>query len=97
MTDDSALLIECDGGVLTLSLNDPPINRMTFEYMDALEHAVEEAARDPEVRVLVFTAAGEKNFSVGMDLKQLIAGAGERGGLEAVFDQRLRVPSIGGP
>ncbi len=91
MADREPLLIERDGGVLTLSNNDAPINRMTFEYMDALEQAVDDAANDPGVRALVFTAAGERNFSVGMDLKQLGAGAAVRGGPEAVFDQRLRV------
>ena len=91
MADREALLVEKDGGVLTLTINDPPINRMSFEYMDALEQAVLGAAEDPEVRVLVFTAAGEKDFSVGMDLKQLVAGGAQRGGPEAVFDQRLRV------
>ena len=89
--DDAPLIVEQDGGVLTLSVNDAPINRMSFEYMDALEQAVGEAAADPSVRVLLFTAAGTENFSVGMDLKQLQAGAAERGGPEAVFDQRLRV------
>ncbi len=91
MTDREPLLVECQGGVLTLTNNDPPINRMSFEYMDAVEAAVQRAATDPEVRVLLFTAAGEENFSVGMDLKQLGSGAGARGGFEAVLDQRLRV------
>ncbi len=86
-----SLLVENDGGVLTLTNNDAPLNRMTFEYMDALEEAVNDAAADPAVRVLVFTAAGDKDFSVGMDLKQLQAGAKARGGPDAVFDQRLRV------
>ena len=86
MTDTNPLLIERDGGVLTLSNNDAPINRMTFEYMDALEEAVDDAASDPNVRVLVITAAGDRNFSVGMDLKQLAKGAAARGGAEAVFD-----------
>jgi enoyl-CoA hydratase len=91
MSDHQALLIERDGGVLTLIINDAPFNRMTLEYMDALEQAVTDAAADPSVRVLVLTAAGEQNFSVGMDLNQLIAGAAARGGFEAVLDQRLRV------
>ncbi|MEE3327485.1 MAG: enoyl-CoA hydratase/isomerase family protein [Myxococcota bacterium] len=91
MSESAPLLIEREGGVLTLTNNDAPINRMSFEYMDALEAAVEEAANDPEVRVLVFTAAGTKDFSVGMDLKQLQSGSAARGGSEAVFDQRLRV------
>jgi enoyl-CoA hydratase/carnithine racemase len=91
MTDPAALLVDLEAGVLTLGNNDAPINRMSFEYMDALEAAVEDAARNPEVRVLVLTSAGDQNFSVGMDLKQLGAGAAARGGPEAVFDQRLRV------
>jgi enoyl-CoA hydratase/carnithine racemase len=89
--DSAPLLLERDGGVLTLVNNDAPLNRMSFAYMDALEAAVADAAKDPGVRVLVFTAAGDRNFSVGMDLKQLAAGAAARGGPEAVFDQRLRV------
>ena len=91
MTDPTPLLVERDGGVLTLTNNDPPINRMTLAYMDELEEAVNAAAEDPDVRVLVFTAAGDDNFSVGMDLKQLQTGAAARGGSEAIFDQRLRV------
>jgi enoyl-CoA hydratase len=90
MTDREPLLIERDGGVLTLTNNDAPMNRMTFEYMDALEQAVNDAAADPGVRALVFTASDTHNFSVGMDLKQLLGGAEARGGFEAVLDQRLR-------
>ena len=62
-----------------------------MDGMDELEEAVNAAAEDPDVRVLVFTAAGDDNFSVGMDLKQLQTGAAARGGPEAIFDQRLRV------
>jgi enoyl-CoA hydratase/carnithine racemase len=91
LSNREPLLVEHQAGVLTLSINDAPINRMSFEYMDALEQAVNGAANDDSVRVLVFTAAGDRNFSVGMDLKQLGAGAAERGGAEAVFNQRLRV------
>jgi enoyl-CoA hydratase len=93
MSEHESLLIEREGGIVTFVTNDAPINRMTFEYMDALEQGINEAAADPDVRVLVFTAAGDRNFSVGMDLKQLQTGSKARGGPEAVFDQRLRVLS----
>ena len=49
-----------------------PLEPDGFAYMDALEQAVIEAAADPQVRALVFTADGLENFSVGMDLKQLV-------------------------
>ena len=61
MVTNDALLIDQDGGVLTLTINDAPRNRMTFEYMDALEEAVRDAATDASVRSLVFTAAGDEH------------------------------------
>lgn len=87
------LIVEQDGGVLTLTNNDAPRNRMSLEYMDAVEETVRDAAADPSVRALIFTGAGDEHFSVGMDLKQLMGGAEKRGGFEAVLDQRLRVLS----
>ncbi len=91
--NDETLRIEHRGPVLILENQDPPRNRMTFEYMDELERAIAAVRIDPAVRAVVITAAGDEHFSVGMDLKQLMAGANERGGFEAVLDQRLRVLS----
>ena len=89
--DTPALRVEQRGAVVILENQDPPRNRMTFEYMDELERAVVALRGDRSVRAVVITAAGDEHFSVGMDLKQLMGGADERGGFEAVLDQRLRV------
>ena len=86
-----SLIVERDGGVVTLINNDAPRNRMSLDYMDELEAQVAELAADPAVRAVVFTAAGDEHFSVGMDLKQLPEGVKQKGSIEAVFDQRLRV------
>mgnify|MGYP001818402324 CR=1 FL=1 len=83
--------VERDGGVMAIVNDDPPINRMTLDYMDGVEEAVELAADDPSVRAVVFTAEGTENFSVGMDLKELMGGVEDRGGFEGVLDQRRRV------
>jgi len=83
--------IERDGRVLTFVNGDAPINRMTLEYIDEIEQVLDDVKNDDSVRVVVFTADGEDNFSVGMDLKQLRSEAGDRGGFEAVLDQRRRV------
>jgi enoyl-CoA hydratase len=64
---------------------------MSLEFMDALEAEVERLANDSSVRAVVIRGAGEENFSVGMDLKQLPEGIARKGSPEAVFDQRLRV------
>jgi enoyl-CoA hydratase/carnithine racemase len=91
---ETALRIEHRERVVILENHDPPRNRMTFEFMDELERAVISLRDDPEVLAVVVTAAGNENFSVGMDLKQLVSGAQDRGGFEAVLDQRLRVLSM---
>ena len=41
--------------------------------------------------MLLFTAEGEANFSVGMDLKEAMREVPARGGWDPVLDQRLRV------
>ena len=85
------LLIERDGAVATIVINDEPWNRMSLAFMDELEPLIETLASDSSVRAVVFTGAGNENFSVGMDLKQIAVGAQQKGGFEALLDQRLRV------
>jgi enoyl-CoA hydratase len=88
---EDPLRIERDGAVATLVNTDAPRNRMSLAYMDALEETVPRLGADPSVRALVFTADGEENFSVGMNLKQLPEGVKKMGSFDAVLDQRLRV------
>jgi enoyl-CoA hydratase/carnithine racemase len=91
MATKAPLLLERAGSVMSFVINDAPWNRMSFDYMDALEGALEDAASDSSVRALLFTAQGEANFSVGMDLKQMQREGPARGGWEKILDQRLRV------
>jgi enoyl-CoA hydratase len=85
------MLVERDGAVETIIINDAPRNRMSLEFMDALEAEIERVEDDARVRAIVIRGAGEEHFSVGMDLKQLPEGIRRKGSAEAVFDQRLRV------
>jgi enoyl-CoA hydratase len=85
------LIIERDGPVETLVINDPPRNRLGLDFMDALEAEIARVAGDAGVRAIVIRGAGTEHFSVGMDLKQLPEGVVRMGSLEAVLDQRLRV------
>ncbi len=88
------ITISIENNVATITNNDAPYNRMTLEYMDALEEALPELGADDNVRALICTAAGEENFSVGMNLKQLNEGVEKKGSFDAVLDQRLRVLSM---
>jgi enoyl-CoA hydratase len=64
---------------------------MGLKFMNELERQAEELSKDQSARAIVITAAGEENFSVGMNLKELPKGVEQMGSIEAVFDQRLRV------
>ena len=88
------ITISIENNVATIINNDAPYNRMTLEYMDALEEALPELGADDNVRALIFTAAGLENFSVGMNLKQLSEGVEKKGSFDAVLDQRLQVLSM---
>ena len=90
---DTPLIVQRDAAVETFVINDSPRNRMSLEFIDALEVEVERVAKDSAVRAIVIRGAGEEHFSVGMDLKQLPKGIQRMGSPEAVFDQRLRVLS----
>ncbi len=95
MTDSGSeqppLLLEQDGAVVTITINDPPRNRLGLAFMDELEAQTAELAADKSVHAIVLRGAGEEHFSVGMNLKQLPEGVSRMGSIEAVLDQRLRV------
>ena len=85
------LLLERREAVAIVSINDAPFNRMTLEFMDKLEATVDALTIDDAVRAIVFTAEGDDNFSVGMNLKQMRDGIAAKGSIDGVFDQRWRI------
>lgn len=67
---EQPVLWERGDGVGIITLNRPQaMNALTVEMLETLERIVGEAEGDPDLRVLVLTAAGEKAFCVGADLK----------------------------
>lgn len=89
----TSLVYERRGPVGVVTINDPPNNRMSFTFMNELEPLVDQIAADGTVRSVVLTAAGEQNFSVGMNLKELAPALGDRRRVDEILDQRLRVLS----
>ncbi|MFN8033919.1 MAG: enoyl-CoA hydratase/isomerase family protein [Mycobacterium sp.] len=92
MTGDN-LAYERRGAVAVVTIDDAPYNRMTFAFMNTLEGLVADIAADEQIRSVIITAAGDDNFSVGMNLKELLPSMGDQARLDEVFDQRLRVLS----
>lgn len=81
------------GPIAIVTIDDAPYNRMSFAFMDALESLVGSIASDETVRAVVMTAAGDQNFSVGMNLKELVGSLADAGRVDEILDQRLRVLS----
>lgn len=63
---------ECDGPVLTLTLNRPEVlNALHPDAHVELSRALDLYAADPKLQVAIITGAGDKAFCVGTDLKAL--------------------------
>ncbi len=71
-------------GVLRITLANPPANTLCEAVLDGFQAAVEQAAADAAVRVVVIAAEG-RIFSAGHDLKQLTARRRDADGGHAYF------------
>lgn len=68
-----SVLYEVTDGLATITINRPDaMNAMNTETKVALRGAVEEAGSDTAVRAVLLTAAGDRAFCVGQDLKEHI-------------------------
>ncbi|MGP1615366.1 MAG: enoyl-CoA hydratase/isomerase family protein, partial [Pollutimonas bauzanensis] len=65
------ILIEHDSQVCLIALNRPKsFNAVTFEMLDHLNRVLDQEERNPAVRTIVLTGAGQ-GFCAGADLKDL--------------------------
>ncbi len=70
MNETNCIVLSQQGHVSTIQLNDPILNPIGVAQVEALEQLVPELASDKSVRVIVLRGAGNKNFSVGANLKE---------------------------
>ena len=64
------LLFDNNDGVVRISLNRPAVhNALSLDLIGEITAAIQEAEKDPTVRVIVLTGEGEKAFCSGADLK----------------------------
>ena len=85
MTD--TVLTAREDGILTITMNRPEaLNAFVPEMLEALSGAMEAAARDESVRVVILTGAG-RAFSAGVDLKVLRTDGAEAGHVPERFDR----------
>jgi len=99
--DEGALLVAKTERVVTLTMNNLPMNPMGAATVAGLEQVIEEIRRDESVRVVVVTGAGA-HFCAGANIKEfkeLRDEEGEMPGLRRRMDlltslERLPVPVI---
>ncbi|MDM8524972.1 enoyl-CoA hydratase-related protein [Desulfococcaceae bacterium HSG8] len=69
--NDNILLVEEEDSIVTLTLNRPEVmNCLNFALLHALRDQIESLRFRTDVRVIIITAAGEKAFCAGADLKE---------------------------
>jgi len=67
-----AVLVERRGNVAVITINRPEArNAINGAVSIGVGDALEEAGRDPDVRAVVVTGAGDKSFCAGADLKAI--------------------------
>ena len=61
---------EKSGQVITITLDNPPVNAVSTKVLNALNKALDEAEKDAEARVIILAGAGEKAFCAGGDMRE---------------------------
>jgi enoyl-CoA hydratase len=85
------LLLAYDGPVATVTMNRPKVlNALNAQVFTDLEHVFTLLMKDPSIRAVLLTGAGEKAFAAGADINELAltdAATGEKLALrgQAVF------------
>ena len=76
---DDDVIRRIENGVAWVTLNRPDAgNAMTSAMRDQISEWVQDASADLHVRVVVITAAGDRAFCTGADLRRTRAAPGER-------------------
>jgi enoyl-CoA hydratase/carnithine racemase len=76
--------------IVRITLNNPPANALSVAAMEALGDALDAAAADEAIRVVVLASTG-KVFSAGHDLKELTEHRADEDGGRAFFERTMRM------
>ncbi|MGE0830686.1 MAG: enoyl-CoA hydratase/isomerase family protein [Hyphomonadaceae bacterium] len=66
--NEASMLTEVKGGIGWITLNRPPLNVFTTQMCVEMLAALNRFDADPNVRLIVFAANGERAFSAGADI-----------------------------
>ena len=69
MRDFQDIIFEKEDGIVTLTINRPPMNAMSYRTYAEFHKAADLITADDEVKVVIITGGGERAFSAGGDVK----------------------------
>jgi enoyl-CoA hydratase/carnithine racemase len=72
-----SISVQLEDHVATVTLDRPPVNAVTRATFDEIRDAFRSFDDDRDVRVAIFTAAGDRAFMAGVDLRSVGEQAGE--------------------
>jgi enoyl-CoA hydratase len=73
VTSRELVRVERRGPVAVMTIDNPPMNILSTPVLDALADTIVRLNDDPSVHALVLTGAGEKGFTAGADIKEMVA------------------------
>lgn len=101
MTDEAPLVsLSRSGGVATVTMQRPPANALTPEFIAEVAAAVETAGADPATRVIVLRSALERIFVAGADIANMasrISGAPEVAQVGVLGEHLLTIERVEKP
>lgn len=62
-----------EGAIWIVTLDNPPANTLSLPMLDELEAVCERFSVDASARVLILTGAGERAFSAGADINEIMS------------------------
>lgn len=93
-TQAGPVIAAFEGGILRLTLANPPANALSKATLAALQEGIDRARDDDNVRVVVIDAAGGKVFSGGHDLKEMTGHRGDPDKGRAFFEETFGACSV---
>jgi enoyl-CoA hydratase len=69
----SELIVEKSGKVVSITLNNPPVNALTLDLYKQIAETFEQMGRAGEANCIVLTARGTKAFCAGLNLQEFLA------------------------
>ncbi|MBI2942455.1 MAG: enoyl-CoA hydratase/isomerase family protein [Chloroflexi bacterium] len=70
---DKTIAVERDGAIVTVTINNPPVNALSLGTVDEIERVFHDLATDPSVKAVIITGAGSRTFAAGANIREIEA------------------------